>query len=109
MQLKLATLLFFVLALCAFTSSALPTARPVEADLSLNERDIEAISFTEHVSSVLAKRTTFPIKNDDKLHANIMVAIKAKVKGDIVARISGSVSEYILKTIKLLLYCIYID
>ncbi|ORZ23329.1 hypothetical protein BCR42DRAFT_404505 [Absidia repens] len=93
MQLKLASLLFFVLALCAYTTSALPSAHPIDVDVSLKERDIETISFAEHLSGDLAKRTIFPINTDAKLTAKIMVAIKAKVKADVVAKMSASVSE----------------
>jgi hypothetical protein len=89
MQLKLATLLFFVLALCAYTSSALPSAHPV--DIELTERDLETVSFADHLSGELAKRTNYPVKADAKLAAKIMVAIKAKVKADVTAKISASV------------------
>lgn len=98
MQLKLASILFFVLALCAYTSSALPAAHPIAAtdDLaSLTERDIESVNFADHLAGELTKRTVFPVNADAELAAKIMVAVKAKVKADIVAKISASVSEKI--------------
>jgi hypothetical protein len=96
MQLKLASLLFFVLALCAYTSSALPTAHPITANdevATLNERDVELVTFADHLAGDLEKRTVFPVNADAKLAAKIMVAVKAKVKADIVAKLSASVSE----------------
>ncbi|CAO3598342.1 unnamed protein product [Absidia cylindrospora] len=98
MQLKLASVLFFVLALCAYTSSALPSAHPITANddvVALNERDVETVNFADHLSGELAKRTNFPVNADAKLAAKIMVAVKAKVKADVVAKLSASVSEKI--------------
>lgn len=89
MQLKLFSVLFFVLGLCAYTTWALPYSIQ-----ELTERD-GSVAFAEHLSQDLAKRTRYPVKGDADLAAKIMVAVKAKVKADIVAKISASVSEKI--------------
>ncbi|KAI8333152.1 hypothetical protein BC941DRAFT_380802, partial [Chlamydoabsidia padenii] len=91
MQLKLTCLLFFVLALCAHTTSALPAAMPV--DLGLTERDIETVSFADHLSGELAKRAIFPLPVNAQLANKIMLGIKGQVSTDISAKISASVSN----------------
>lgn len=85
MQFKLTSLFFFVFALFAVTSYALPTG---VADEAIKNLDLA----TPEVVNELAKRTNYPVKGDKNLALKIMAEIKAKVHAEIVASVSATVS-----------------
>ncbi|KAF7730668.1 hypothetical protein EC973_001617 [Apophysomyces ossiformis] len=89
MKFRFASAFFLVLALFAFSTSALPTT-PAD-DLSVVP--------TEEIGDLglanLVKRHNFPAKIDDKLIAKVMVQIKAQVYAKVVVNFSATLCEKI--------------
>ncbi|CAO3648389.1 unnamed protein product [Cunninghamella echinulata] len=93
MQFKLTSLFFFVFALFAVTSYALPTG----VDTAVDDLSIG----TNGLANDLVKRTNYPVKGDKNLAVKIMAEIKAKVHAEIVASVSATVCEKLVANLDL--------
>ncbi|CAO3630636.1 unnamed protein product [Cunninghamella blakesleeana] len=96
MQFKLTSLFFFVFALFAVTSYALPSGYAT----AVTEDAIDKLDTTK-ASLDLIKRTKYPIKGDKVLAKKLMAEIRANVKANILVAISASVTEQLKGSLKI--------